>query len=287
MIKNVSILLNDILGLDTDELKITKVRFVAQIEGNWNPTGYLSEELEKTLLDGQYWNYAKTKQFKVGQITIGLLRKSARSNEWILFHVGRVTKDLDVRNGRGYEFEIVEKCRKYFGRVIVRFDNHTQQMNRMALAKEGDSTVIGKCEVVSILPDRYDDKIVFPGYENVNISWEELSKNIGNRDWVVALQNQKGVYLITDIHSGKMYVGSAYGLDMLLGRWTDYAKTLHGNNADLKQLVSKEGPDYIRKFFRYSILDIFKNQTDDQVIINRESYWKEVLMTRKFGYNKN
>jgi hypothetical protein len=27
--------------------------------------------------------------------------------------------------------------------------------------------------------------------------------------------------------------------------------------------------------------------TDDQIIINRESWWKEVLLTRKYGYNKN
>jgi hypothetical protein len=50
------------------------------------------------------------------------------------------------------------------------------------------------------------------------------------------LQNQKGVYLITDISNGKMYVGSAYGENMILGRWESYVKTYHGGNVGLKKL---------------------------------------------------
>ena len=41
------------------------------------------------------------------------------------------------------------------------------------------------------------------------------------------------------------------------------------------------------KNFEYSILDIFKSTTDDQTIITRENWWKSVLKTRNFGYNKN
>ena len=39
--------------------------------------------------------------------------------------------------------------------------------------------------------------------------------------------------------------------------------------------------------FRYSILDIFKSTVDDDTILERESWWKEVLLSRDFGYNKN
>ena len=72
---------------------------------------------------------------------------------------------------------------------------------------------------------------------------------------------------------------------MLLGRWKAYVKNGHGKNTELKNLDF----EYIKRFFRYSILDIFKSTIDDKVIIQRESWWKETLMTRdkKFGYNDN
>ena len=101
--------------------------------------------------------------------------------------------------------------------------------------------------------------------------------------WKTAFQNQKAVYLITDTFNGKCYVGSAYGEKMLLNRWQNYVTSKDGGNAQLQGL-SKE---HIQNNFRYSILDIFKASTNDNVIIARESWWKETLMTRKFGYNSN
>ena len=72
---------------------------------------------------------------------------------------------------------------------------------------------------------------------------------------------------------------------MLLGRWRKYIENGHGGNKKLKELEF----DYIKKYFRYSILEIFKSTTEDSIIINRESWWKENLLTRneKFGYNDN
>lgn len=136
--------------------------------------------------------------------------------------------------------------------------------------------------MAQILPDTFDNDI-FPGYERVNISWEELSRIIEKDSLKTALQNQKGIYLISVISNGKMYVGSAYNESMILGRWKEYVKTGHGGNAALKRLSF----DYIKQNFRYSILKIFKSTTDDQIIIDRENWWKEVLQTLKFGYNDN
>lgn len=144
------------------------------------------------------------------------------------------------------------------------------------------SSVMDECEVEQILPDVFDNDI-FPGYDKVNISWSELSRLIEKETWKTALQNQKGVYLITDISNGKKYVGSAYGETMILGRWKSYVRYGHGGNVELKVLDF----DYIRKNFRYSILDIYKSSIDDEVIIERECWWKEVLQSRKYGYNVN
>ena len=117
----------------------------------------------------------------------------------------------------------------------------------------------------------------------MNVSWNELSRVLDKEGWKTALQNQKGVYLVTDSSNGKMYIGSAYGDQMLLGRWKSYIRTGHGGNVERKELSF----EHIKNNFKYSILDIFKSATDDQTIIARESWWKSVLHTREFGYNRN
>jgi len=117
----------------------------------------------------------------------------------------------------------------------------------------------------------------------VNISWSELSRVIKKENWKTALKNQKGVYLITDTSNGKMYVGSASEENMILGRWESYIDTYHGGNVDLKKLSD----NHIKRNFRYSILNIFKSIIDDTTISARENWWKETLLSRKFGYNQN
>jgi hypothetical protein len=270
---NNKILLNEILRLD--DLDNVKIRFNLMFKGNWNPVEFFKNNDTDTLLSGQYWNYKRNRSYKVGQITIGFIRLND-NNLWLLFHIGRVTKDLNKFDGVGYEYEVLSEYEKYFGRLIVKFKNKSQAMVRLA------TSVINECEIDQILPDTFDNDI-FPGYDNVRISWNSLSRVIAKESWKTALQNQKGIYLITDISNGKMYVGSAYGENMILGRWRSYVKTGNGGNIELKKL----GFEHIKKNFEYSILEIFKSTTDDGAIFTRENWWKDVLKTRAFGYNKN
>lgn len=266
------ILLNELLRLD--DLSNVKIRFNLMFQGNWNPVDTYRNKDFTALLEGQYWNYKTKKSYKDGQITIGLLRIT--DDEWLLFHVGKVTKDLNRLDAVGYEYESLSEYEKYCGRLIIKFKNKSQTMVRLA------ESVIDDCEIVQILPDTFDNDI-FPGYDNVRLSWDELSRVIDKEGWKTALQNQKGVYLITDTSNGKMYVGSAYGENMILGRWQSYIKTGHGGNVGLKPLPI----EHIRENFEYSILDIFKATSDDKLIIARESWWKNTLKTKQFGYNKN
>ena len=268
------ILLNEILKIEN--LGNVKIRFNLMVDNNWNPIEFFKNNDIESLLKGQYWNYNKKKSYQNGQITIGLILLNKKDNLWLLFHIGKITKDLNIFNGVGYEYETLSKYEKYFGRLIIKFKNKSQNMIRKA------ESVIADCEVEQILPNIFNNDI-FPGYDNVNISWEELSNIILKENWKTALQNQKGVYLITDISNGKMYVGSAYGENMILGRWESYVKTYHGGNVGLKKLNN----EHIKQNFRYSILDIFKSTVEDKLIIARESWWKTVLHTRKFGYNEN
>lgn len=243
---------------------------------NWNPIELFKNGDISTMLAGQYWNYNKNKSYKAGQITVGLVKIKPNEDYWLLFHIGQITKDLNKLNGVGYEYKNLPEYGKYVGSLIVKFKNRAQTMIRNA------ESVMDDCYVSQILPDTYDNDL-FPGYEKVNISWDVLKRVLEKDNWKTALQNQKGVYLMTDISNGKMYVGSAYGENMILGRWRAYVKTGHGGNVGLRQLTF----DHIKQNFKYSILDIYKSTTEDQTIIDREGWWKEVLQSRKFGNNEN
>ena len=266
-------MLSDIFKFE--DLSNVKIRFNLMFNDNWNPADIFKNADVDTMLNGQYWNYKRSKSYKEGQVTIGFLRLKEK-DLWLLFHVGKVTKDLHRFDGVGYEYEVLPEYEKYFGRLIVKYKNNSQTMIRLA------TSVMDECEVVQILPDTFDNDI-FPGYDKVRLSWGELKRVIEKEGWKTALQNQKGVYLITDISNGKMYVGSAYGEYMILGRWNSYVKSGHGDNVELKKISF----EHIKKNFEYSILDIFKSTIDDKTVIDRESWWKNVLKTRDFGYNLN
>lgn len=266
------ILLNDILQFSNQS--IVKLRFNRSFGGGKEVIECLDDK--SAMLKGQYWNYEKKGNFSVGNITLGFVSIPSRKDYWLLFHVGRVTKDLNIRNGVGYEYEDIPECQKFVDRLIIKFENHSQNLIRLG------STTLQECVVKEILQDRYDNDY-FPGYANVNVSWISLENLIHKSSWRTALQNQKGVYLIVDHHTGKQYVGSASGKEMLLGRWESYIKTCHGGN----KLLERLDPNYIKKHFYFSILETFNHNIEDQIILDRESFWKDVLQTRRYGYNDN
>ena len=95
--------------------------------------------------------------------------------------------------------------------------------------------------------------------------------------------------MITDSSNGKRYIGSAYGETGIWSRWQCYVLTGHGYNDELTKLISALGRDHARKNFRFTLLEYFSMKTIDEVVIQREGYWKNVLLSRQpeFGYNKN
>ena len=94
-----SIKLNDILQFDN--LDNMKIRFNLMFRQNWNPIEVFKNGDISVMLEGQYWNYNKNKSYKVGQTTIGLVKIKHNEDFWLLFHVGKVTKDLNRLNGVG------------------------------------------------------------------------------------------------------------------------------------------------------------------------------------------
>jgi hypothetical protein len=276
------LLLNDLLNLTPEELSRTKIR-LNTYNGDKNPI----EEFKKnpqSLLDWNYWN---NKRYKQGQLSIGLVNMG--NNRWLLFTIGEITKILehpikssDNINGVQVEYTTLKKYEHLYGRVVLRYHNKTQQLFRNA-------DLINDLEVFEILPSVFTG-FDFPGYDNVSLSFEQLKTIVDGQyeSYNNALCNQKAVYLQTDKATGKLYVGSATAKNgMLLARWRTYVINGHGGNQDLKKLVEEQGLDYVKNNFQYTILENFNSKVDDAYVLRRESYWKEVLQSRKFGYNKN
>lgn len=273
------IYLNDILNFTKEEIANVKVKF-NQWNGTTNP---MDEYLQDPEIVNTGWLFWRTQQsyFRPGQIAVCLLKLSG--DKWLLTTIKKVTKDLKMYNDVAYEGVEIEKYKPYFGRVIITY--HKKSMQQGRFYEELHKELI----VNQILPEAYGGKD-FPGYDKVCLSFTELANiiKLHKKDWVGALENQKAVYLITDKNNGKLYVGSATAENgMLLARWRDYAQTGHGGNKDLRQLVQELGFDYVKQHFQYSILENFNACIDDSVILERESWWKEVLQSRKFGYNCN
>jgi hypothetical protein len=128
----------------------------------------------------------------------------------------------------------------------------------------------------------------FPGFKAVNLRKTEL-EIVVNQDiesWKAALSSVKGIYLITDASNGKKYVGKADGANGIWQRWCTYALTSHGNNVALVEELGVAGRER-QKDFSFSVLEIADLQSTSEEIARRENHWKEVLQTRKFGYNRN
>lgn len=273
------ILLNDLLKIDFSAAENVKVKF-NQNDGNEDPMDVYLRDPEIVNSDWLFWRN-KQRYFAVGQIAICLMKLSY--DTWLLTTIKRVTKELDVINGVNYIGEEIPEYRQYFGRVVIKY-HKTAQTQGMYF-----NTVAGDLEVLEILPAQYDGD-EFPGYDRVRISYSQLKNIIERRrqSWISALENQKAVYLITDKSNGKLYVGSATSDNgMLLSRWSSYADNGHGHNVELKRVVAEKGIEHVKKYFQYSILENFNSRVDDKYILERESWWKETLQSREFGYNAN
>ena len=59
-----------------------------------------------------------------------------------------------------------------------------------------------------------------------------------------------------------------------------------GGNVELKALLQENGEEY-RQHFQFAILEVCNMNLGNEYILGRESHWKEVLLTRRFGLNKN
>lgn len=284
-----SIKLSDILKFSDEELREVKIRLCSPPTVNKanDPIEAFKENPDNVAIGWVLWRFTKYEMYHPGNITIGLCRLADDPDRWLLTTVKTITKDLGVLNGVGYEGEEWSKYVQYYGRVIVHYHRKNQYLILNGV-RNGINRLDG-ITVEQILPDIFEDDH-FPGYDHISLTYSKLKRIVDCHldDWFNALANQKGVYVITDLNTGKLYVGSATSeKGMLLKRWTDYVDTLHGGDVGLKKLIKEKGKDYIPQYFQYTLLENFNQREPDENIYKRENWWKDVLASRDFGYNGN
>jgi hypothetical protein len=198
---------------------------------------------------------------------------------WLFGGVFRVLQRLPDR----YEVELSDQGEAFLGRLKLR-STYRKRSTRVNFENHYPNF-----EVQEILREAYSGRS-FPGFENIELSFEELESVVHNDrpDWKGALENVKGIYLITDTTDDKRYVGSAYGDRGIWSRWRSYVESGHGGNVELRALVHDPSLEYCRRSFRFALLEYRPFTTPDDIMLAREAFWKRILLTRgEQGLNRN
>jgi hypothetical protein len=191
--------------------------------------------------------------------------------------------EVKARHEDRYEVALSDVARNLVRRLVLKRD-YRSRGTRVNMESHYDAF-----EVFEILREPYAG-LPFEGFDDIELSFAELETIVRNnqRDWQAALEHIKGVYLITDTLTGKIYVGSAYGSEGIWLRWSSYVHSGHGGNVELRQLVLDPSLEYCRSNFRFALLEAIGAKEPDEVVLKREVFWKKVLNSRgTFGLNRN
>ena len=250
----------------------------------WNGQDQPLDVFVRDRNDWDLWNSWRGKRDEFSrEFIFALIDFYPQRDRWLFGGAYRIVSRSPVNNAHSYVTEHLPKYEPFVGRLKI-------TLKRPGRAKAVNfekhyATLI----VTEILPEPYTGES-FHGYDKIDLGFPMLENLITRQrsDWKTALENAKGVYLITDTANGKRYVGSAYGSAGIWSRWACYIGSGHGYNDELTAIINKNGLDYARKHFRFAILEYFAMKMDDHMVIDREQYWKRILMSRgQYGYNKN
>ena len=226
------------------------------------------------------WQEYQTRKNFPSEMVIGLIELS--KSKWLFAGVFRVLGCVKKSEKHvAYETELLPGQDDLIGRLIV---EHTREGRASYLIGKPD----GGAFIVSEVREKKLSVEEFPGFNSVCVAFSKLQLIVEQQiqSWYGALSNIKGVYLIADSAAGKLYIGSATGDSGIWQRWSGYVASGHGGNKELRELLKNKPRDYWSNF-QYSILEIADSHASDDYILQRESYWKDVLMSRMYGYNSN
>ena len=277
----------------------TKVKFNMNADGI--PAWDLLREADGSLeyqkwLDMNAWKSAKgqaNNNLNNANYLLAFAQYNLYGSEYYIFgglykveQISKVVFPAGASGAVGYKLTLLDDFKEYRRRLIVKLAKpiswgiYNKPFN--SVQKDFD------LEIYEISPStKLED---FNGFNNVLLKHSQLqhiySKNAP--EWERQLSSVKAVYCITDKSNGQLYVGSAVGEGGLWQRWQEYAnvKNLTGGNKAFED-IKNEDKNHIIDNFTYSILEIFDVRTDKHVILERESFWKNVFKSREFGMNKN
>jgi hypothetical protein len=175
----------------------------------------------------------------------------------------------DKTSGRAiFDLEPLSILETLKGRLVVR---RPAGRAYTRLAENCEMPILRVDETAQYIPP-------LPSWDSVVLT--ALSVRTIPKTWALKMQEWRGVYHIVDCVDGARYVGSAYGVDNLIGRWQAHVAQAMGITAEL----AKRDPAN----FIFSILELLAPNASSEEVVMRESLWKERLGTRgKGGLNKN
>ena len=178
-----------------------------------------------------------------------------------------------------FDFQYVDLLREYEGKLVIDWGGSARMWHQKATTEKPIVAIESK------------NQKPFVGFENLILSFDELKEVVENDTdyelWQAAMAAVNAVYLIVDTKTGDRYVGSTYGYDGLLGRWSVYVATGgHGNN---KGMISHlKSVNHSCHDLQFSVLQVLPKALPDNQIIDAETLWKKKLLTYEpFGMNQN
>lgn len=166
-----------------------------------------------------------------------------------------------------YNLQVSEILREYRGRILIDWGPGSRAWVQHA---DRQNKPIIEIRQTAIEPP-------FPGFNA--FSWPILELSSVPSSWRTALAAVSGVYLLSCRTTGKQYVGCAYGEGGFWSRWENYFQTGHGGNEGMKLAA---GNDY-----QVSILEYASSTLSIDEIVRLEARWKDKLLSRDFGLNRN
>lgn len=277
--------LNSILGLTEEEIANSKIELNMSAGSGgesfldiWLP--HSDEDKAKgTCKDCSYWGwYGNKKNFHPNQWVFSFVRMT--DDEWLFISAAKI---IDIPKNTFATVEILERFTPLFGRLIIKCEKG-QKFARYVFNLD---KYLEQAAVKEILPGIYNGE-KFEGYDQVHLRFNKLQDILHKKimpTYYEALTKITGVYCLTDTHTGKLYIGSAYGEGGVAQRWGNYLDSRHGGNSELISLYKEKGSAYFEKYFTFTLLEYFGLHYDAGKIIKREEYWKECLDTKEHGYN--
>jgi hypothetical protein len=169
-----------------------------------------------------------------------------------------------------YDLALITEFEPYSGRLMVDWGGGAS--GKRAWVQRADNQ---DKAITAVLENAFEQP--FPGYLAFQHAVGALNRL--SPGWVDQLRRARGVYLLSCPATGRLYTGSATGLDGFWGRWQNYLLTGHGGNQGLV--------DCDTRTFAVSILQVAGSTTTAEDIVADEQLWKAKLLSREFGYNRN